>query len=543
MHSTSFPAPLNRRIGLITAAAIAAAALAIALFPNGASARSAASHLTSAASLRKADVGTASTAARRAQRLGYLVPHERRYEARKARITRRNEARHALASPAIGGPLAPSKIRSWTGISNPNDTPPDETSAVGTGRYIELVNSNFAIYNKTGTTPVGTGTLNALVNAAGAVDVFDPQIIWDAQTKRFYYAADAVASDTDNEVAFGFSKTATPASAADWCHYFIQFSSTFADYPKLGDSQFFGIIGTNLFNSSGNYVGSDIAAFSKPPAGTTCPGISSFKFDDKIVSGGFTPTPASEIDTNGTGWAVARTLGLPSTQLKLYKVTRNSTTGDPVIGPTPTSVTVPSYTIPPSIPQKGATFRIDSSDTRNTQAQAAIDPGHGNKFVLWTQHTVSGGAGAEVRWYEINPATHTLIQNGKVTSGSLYEFNGAIAPNRQVNGSTKNGGASMLMNFNTSSSSAFPSIKMVSKVGTNAQSGQVAVFNGTKPLGGFDCFATAPDPCRWGDYAAATPDPSAANQIWNVSQFADGFNHALATDPATSKTFNFVAKP
>jgi hypothetical protein len=211
-----------------------------------------------------------------------------------------------------------------------------------------------------------------------------------------------------------------------------------------------------------------------------------------------------------------------------------------VIATTPTSVTVPSYNIPPSVPQKGTAFRIDSSDTRNTQAQAAVDPGHGSKFAIWTQHTVNVGGRAAVRWYEINPATHTLFQSGTVSSPSLFEFNGAIAPNRLVNGGTKSGGNAMVMNFNTSSTATFPSIKMVSKIGGGAQSGQVAVFNGTKPLTGFDCTATAPDPCRWGDYAAATPDPSTANRIWNVSQYGNG---TPSSTFATSKTWNFIAQP
>jgi hypothetical protein len=547
MESRRLTSEPGRRARLLAGAALATAAFVAAVVPSMASAESRAVGIQSAASVRKADLqhrGTASPAARRAQRLGYLVPNPQRYERQKARAARAAEAREALASPAAGGPLAPSKIRSWTGINNPNNAPPDETSAVGTSRYIELVNSNFAIYNKTGTAPIGTGTLNNLVGALSSDDVFDPQIMWDATTKRFYYAADQVVTDTNNKVAFGFSKTASPSSAADWCKYTIGFGSTFADYPKLGDSQFFLMFGTNLFNSSGNYVGSDVAAITKPKGSDSCATYANTaKFDDKVVSAGFTPTPASEIDNNGTGWAVARTLGLPSTQLKLYKVTRNGTTGAPVIATSPTSVTVPSYTVPPPIPQKGTPFRIDSSDTRNTQAQAAIDPGHGNKFALWTQHTVRGGVGgtgAEVRWYEINPANHTVIQKGKATSPSLYEFNGAIAPNRQVNGSTKGGGSSMLMNFNTSSSTTFPSVKMVSKVGGGAQSAQIGVFTGTKPLTGFDCTAPAPDPCRWGDYAAATPDPSTANRIWNVSQFGNG---TASSTSATSKTLNFVAKP
>ena len=535
---TSSPAS---RMPLVGAASLAATAFAIALVPSLASAQSAASGIRSARSVRTADVpnrGTVGTAARHAMRQGYLVPNQARYERQKARAARQTAAKRALTAP-VDGALAPVKNRAWAGINDINSAPPDETSAVGTGRYIELVNSKFAIYDKTSSTPMSTGSLNAMVGAAGADDVFDPQILWDATTNRFYYAADDVVSDTNNKIAFGFSKTANPSSAADWCQYAVSFGSTFPDYPKLGDSKNFAIIGTNLFNLSGAYVGSDIQAISKPGSGSTCPSASTFKFDDRVVSGGFTPTPASEIDTNSTGWAVARTLNLPGTKLKLYQVTKNST-GNPVIGTTPTSVSVPSYALPPAIPQQGTTFKIDSSDTRNTQAQAAIDPGHGNKFALWTQHTVKGGAGAEVRWYEINPGSHTLIQSGTVTSPSLFEFTGAIAPNRQVNGGTTAGGKAMLMSFNTSSTTTFPSIKMVSKPGGSAQSGQVSVFNGTQPLTGFDCTAPAPNPCRWGDYAAATPDPSTKNRIWNVSQYGAGTPTSTA---ATSRTWNFIATP
>ena len=60
------------------------------------------------------------------------------------------------------------------------------------------------------------------------------------------------------------------------------------------------------------------------------------------------------------------------------------------------------------------------------------------------------------------------------------------------------------------------------------------------PLTGFDCTAPAPNPCRWGDYAAVTPDPSTANLMWNVSQWGNG---SASSTFATSKTQNFVAKP
>ena len=162
--------------------------------------------------------------------------------------------------------------------------------------------------------------------------------MWDPTTNRFYYVMDSVLSASDNRLAFGFSKTASPTtiSGADWCRYFIAYGSSFPDYPKLGDSRWFIIIGVNTFNPS--FIGSDILAVSKPPAGTTCPSGASFKIGTKLDirdSGSVrtsTPVPANQVDNNNTGYVVARNGGLPSTMLWFYNVRRDGTTGNPIIG-------------------------------------------------------------------------------------------------------------------------------------------------------------------------------------------------------------------
>jgi len=470
-------------------------------------------------------------------RRGYLVPHQARYQQQKTRLTSQAEARQALASP-FGGSLAPSIVpgKSWRGINDTKAAPPDETSAVGTTRYVELVNSKYAIYRKGGNAPISTGSLGALSGLSGSH--FDVQVIWDLTTSRFYYTMDDIFGRRDNRVAFGFSRGASPSSAADWCKYSVRFGSRFPDFPKLGDSRDFEIIGTNLFKARGGYLGPDLLAISKPPAGSRCPKGKSFKRDSKVLSkSAFTPVPANEIDTNATGWAVAISGSLPADKLRLFKVTRSST-GDPTIEGTGSVVKVPEYRVPSNAPEKGSANQLDTSDARNTQAVAAVDPAHAGKLALWTQQAVRGGAGAEERWYEIDPASDSVLQQGTVTSSSLFVFNGAISPNRQVNGATRAGGGAMIMNFNTSSRTMFPSITMVSKVGGGAQSAPVSVRTGTKPLGGFDCNSN--HFCRWGDYAAATPDPSTPNRIWQVSQYAGGPVRSLK---ATSRTQNFVAAP
>lgn len=493
--------------------------------------------------------GSLGVAARRSLDQGYLVPDQRAYEAYKAKAERGKTAAF-LPQPSLGAELAPSTVSSWAGVYDAGFAPSDSTGAVGTQRFIELVNSQFAIYDKGSTTPMSTGSLNTLANASSADTLFDVQVIWDPTTSRFYYAMIDVESQTQNNLAYGYSKSASPSSgsSSDWCRYSISYGSQFPDYPKLGDSKNFALIGVNVF--SGNFfTGADALAINKPSSGSGCQSSPKIKTKTDLMSNdstlAFTPVPANSIDTKGNGWIVAVPSSLPSKKISLFKVQKKN--GEAKIQKTATQLNVGSYSAPSNAPQSGNSTKIDTLDGRLTQAIGAIAPNHDDKFAVWTQHTVSGGAGSKVRWYEVNPSKPSVFQKGSASSSSRYNFDGAISPNRAVKGSDKSGGKNMVMNFVASSSSSFPAIKMVSKKGGDNQSGQVAVKQSPGPIAGFDCSdSDQGEPCRWGDYAAATPDPSSSSRIWNVSQWASGNKPPCTTSlncPATWRTQIFVASP
>ena len=167
----------------------------------------------------------------------------------------------------------------------------------------------------------------------------------------------------------------------------------------------------------------------------------------------FTPVPAVQTDPSATGYVISVTEDITDTELTRFQITKSGSNA--VIQTPGTSITVPSYTIPPNAPQSGTAKVLDTLDGRNTQAVSGFDPARGKTSgpgVLWTQHTVAGGAGSEVRWYEIDPAAATVVQSGSVTGGGLYAFNGAIAPDRRVNGSGRAFGSAMALVYNTSSS-------------------------------------------------------------------------------------------
>src|SRR5207248_2261630 len=113
---------------------------------------------------------------------------------------------------------------------------------------------------------------------------------------------------------------------------------------------------------------------------------------------------------------------------------------------------------------------LDVGDPRLHQVVGAIDPSHEGRFALWTDQTVAGGAGAAIRWYEIDPVADTLFHSGTVANATLSSFYGAISPDRLATGRVTRFGDSMAMTFNTSSANTHPALWVVSKRGNGSQS-------------------------------------------------------------------------
>ncbi|HEY8817708.1 MAG TPA: hypothetical protein VIM25_02670, partial [Candidatus Limnocylindrales bacterium] len=424
-----------------------------------------------------------------------------------------------VAAAQVGDPTVG---LSWNGQSQGGLAPPDPTGAIGPSSYIQLINLRYGIYDRQNLASPGVPTVldqGDLGQLTGfpVNELSDPQILWDPSSQRFYYLVLDVYRDT---FAFGYSTRPDPASNADFCKYIVDYgygnSFSLPDYPKLGVTRDFVLIGANVFNLFGQYAGSDIDWFVKPSA-TACPGSlgAGGRFMGvKNTDGAYTstPVPAVNADPTSTGWVVGSVdVGAGSgSMLTVFSVTKNGS-GNAVLS-APSAVAVAPYSVPPPAPQPGTAATIDTLDTRLKHAVAGLDPTLGGP-AIWTSHTVFGGAGAEERWYEIGVGgTPALVQSGKATSASLDVFNGGISPDRANDGLNGAYGGDMVLGFNTSSTSQYPAVQMVSKRGANAQSGFVLVQQSLGANVDFTCGPT----CRWGDYSGAMPDPlaSAGGQVW-----------------------------
>ena len=494
----------------------------------------------------------------RAQVLAYL--HQHGYlpikgpavlAAAKAHAAALVAAQHPGSTATVPHGAAPTIGTSWQGISDSSVAPPDANGAIGPKGYVEIINLKIGLYNRTGGL-VSSGTLGQLTGHSN-FSLSDPMVLWDPDTQRFYFNVWDVNQAT---MVWGFSKDNNPTSVtSSWCKYTTAFgytTSNFPDYPKLGQTKGFLTIGVNFYPTGSNLhaTESDLLWTSKPQGSgpiTTCPAASTFKsgkFKDLRNQDGtqaFTPVPAIQTDPSANGYIMAMSdIECPDicgsgTQLTVYQLKPKKTDPTvPVLGK-PHSITVGSFTSPPDAPQKGTTRKLDTLDGRLTHAVSGIDPTTG-KVAVWVGHTVMGGAGAEVRWYEVNPTplgTPTLQQSGAATNGSLYVFDAGISNDRTCNGTTCAHGSAMVLGFTTSSSGAFPASQMVSKIGAGAQSAFVLVKQSTTSDNDFTC-----SPCRWGDYGGATPDPAASigastGVVWLTNEWTNG----------TNQTWNWEATP
>ncbi len=477
---------------------------------------------------------------------GYLpvdgVASYYRQKAAAAAAVASRTARPAAPAKVVGA--APTIGASWQGTNTLGLTPPDPNGAIGPNSYIETVNVEVGIYNRSG----GLITMAPFSTLTGHGGESDPMILWDPNTQRFYYNILNVGNAT---MDWGFSKDDNPTTIpGSFCNYETSFGyplGSIPDYPKLGQTKGFLMIGINFYPTFSNLhaTESDLLWINKPQGSgpiTTCPDATSFgsgRFNDLRNQDGtqaFTPVPAIQTDPNKTGWITAMSdIECPDicgsgTQLTEYAL--GPSVGNPLVPALskPHSMTVVSFTSPPDAPQKNTTSLVDTLDGRLMHSVSGTDPSVG-KTGVWVAHTVAGGAGSEVRWYEINPLPikhPTVLQFGAATDASLYCFNGGASPDRTVTPAGKAHGDAMVLGFTTSSSTTFPTDQMVSKIGSNSQSAFVVVHAST----------TFTSSSRWGDYGGATPDPGASltathGEVWLSNEY----------DGPADLTWNWEALP
>jgi hypothetical protein len=445
------------------------------------------------------------------------------------------------------------------GLSALGSTPPDSTGAIGPSHYIEMVNSQIAVYSRA----LALVSQIDLDNFVGRPTNFhcDPQIVWDQQASRWFYAALDCDGGSQNFLLFGWSKTASPTplpsatDAGNWCRFSQSTGSVIDDYPKLATNNGHLLIGSNAFQGQ-SYLTARIWAYEKPPAGNqSCATPAGFSFgsssnpllsaDGDLV---FTPVPAQGADGGPNGYVAAADFPEfgAANQLMVWHVSGGGGGGAPALV-SDGNVNVAGYTFPLNVPQPGSNRVLDSSDTRLTQGVAMSDPDVAGAKGVWTQHTVDGpGTPSVVRWYELVPSlcngstcpAAALKQAGTVSDATHFVFNAAISPTRN--------GQDAVINYNLGSGSLLAQIRArwhAADMAAGATAGDILIGSSAAAAQDFSCN---PGPCRWGDYAGATPDPVAQDTVWGSNQLIgspSGTNPRWTTRNFSIQVLSGYARP
>jgi hypothetical protein len=156
-----------------------------------------------------------------------------------------------------------------SGTFTVNSAPPDTNGATGPNHYIQTVNSDFAIFNKSGTPIYGPVALNTLWSGFGGLcqtdNDGDPTVVYDRAADRFVISQFAVTGANGTSTKFlqcvAVSQTGDPTGA----YYRYSFPyDWFNDYPKMAVWPDAYYVTTNKFNAAGTaFLGAAVAAMDR----------------------------------------------------------------------------------------------------------------------------------------------------------------------------------------------------------------------------------------------------------------------------------------
>ncbi len=395
--------------------------------------------------------------------------------------------------------------------------PPDTNGAVGATQYVQWVNEQFAVFDKTtGAKVLGPLQGSTLWQGFGGEceddNDGDPIASYDKQANRWVLSQFAI-QRTDGTDYFQCIAVSMTSDATGTYRRFAYNFSDLNDYGKFGTWADAYYMTFNMFTSAvGSYVGDKMCALDRNQMLSTSgvPGPIQC-FDDANAFGilpsdldGATAPPAGSPN-------FMLELGFPGPSLELRRFHVDWTTpANSTISATPISIPVASFNDAcgggTCIPQAGTANQLDSLAGRLMYRLAYRNFGDHESLVV--THSVSNGSTpAAVRWYEIRDpnGTPTVFQQGTFSPDATSRWMGSIAQDKRGN---------MLLGYSTSSASLHPGIRLTGRLVSDAsgsmQSENTLLTGVGSQTGGLT---------RWGDYSAMTIDPTDDCTFWYTTEY------------------------
>jgi hypothetical protein len=397
--------------------------------------------------------------------------------------------------------------------------PPDTNGEVGRTQYVQMVNTDFAVFSKTGQVLRGATPINQLwagTNGECAThNEGDPVVVYDQLADR-WLLSQFIAQPAAGE-QYGECIAVSQTGDATGAYYRYEFNETTSVSKGAGAFVFerskmltgqparFVFFDESLHNPPGfQYIGqlpTDLDGKKAPAAGE--PNV----FVEVDDPSGIPPTKPGDLGFTLRTWKFHVDWANPA----------NSTFGND--GAPSADVPVAPFVRPQCVygygpncePQKGGPQGLDTLGDRLMFRAAYRNFGGHESLVI--NHTVVADARNGVRWYEIrSPAGSPTIYQ----QGTYAPSDGAGNPLwRWMASAAQDGSGDLAVGFSASGPNEYPSLRYAGRLagdplGELTQDEQV-LYTGTGPQTEAEG--------RWGDYSDLTVDPVDDCTFWYTTEY------------------------
>lgn len=426
----------------------------------------------------------------------------------------------------------PSPITTFEGLdADCGCLPPDTNGDVGPNHYVQTVNLEYTVFNKSGAILQPASPINSIWSGFGGDCQIhndgDPVVLYDPLANRWMVSQ----FTKTNYECIAISTSGDPTGSY-YRYAFLWPNGAFPDYPHFGvwpdgyymsvnqfGSNLRGVAGAAAFERQKMLIGQpaqmvyfDLSTVNScyggmlpsdvdgvpPPVGSPNYFV---EMDDNALNCPAFGTPDDmkiwryHVDWNNPSASTFGNNGNPSTIL-------NTATFDSLINCGPSGRDC--------VPQNGTTEKLDALTWVLMFRLQYRNFGDHESLIM--NHTVDAGSDqAAIRWYEVrNPGGTPVIYQQGTFAGSPQDGFG-----RWLGSAAMDNDGNLAIGYSASSSNTFPDIRYAGRLSTDPlgvlSQGETTMYSG----GGSQTSTLS----RWGDYSALTVDPVNDCTFWFTTEY------------------------
>lgn len=414
----------------------------------------------------------------------------------------------------FGKTLADTNISNFEGVGSGAYIPPDTYGDVGQEYYFQVVNADYAIFNKSGIIVLGplasSSVWNGMPNNTNSGDAV---VVYDDNADRWLFSQFSLPNFPNGPFYQMIAISQTPDPTGSWYRYQYEFTDM-PDYPKFGAWVDGYYMSCNRFSAGSTYyIGTGAAAFDRTLMLEGNSGAQMIWFTLPSSNEAFGMLPS---DCDGpfppSGTPDYFTYEYDNSPYHLgilefhadFTNPSNSTFGNLL------TLTVNSFNsnLGAGIPQKGTNVPLATLSDRLMYRQQFRK--FNDHWSMLCNHTVNvGNDVAGVRWYEMRKTTGAWAiyqEDTYAPSDNNCRWMGSMAMDTAGN---------IALGYSVSSNNLYPSIRYTGRLKADPLN-QMTIAEQSIMEGNGNQTSSSH---RWGDYSSMTVDPASPTTFWYTNEY------------------------